>query len=364
MEASFQIVSQMLNIPIHLLSRYENMFKMTVEFCEKYRNTFKNNTEWWTFISKLYISVFSPYLERERLLDIPRKIIEPTAENPYVHDHLIMQNPVVLPLFQFQSHDIIVDSRTRDRTKYPNENLFTIPIKTLRNVIMIELVSAIIPQTQYNINIRNNLMVFRETLTGAWLTATIPPGFYSISTLLTTLKTQMQSVGAAIYTISEIIDQSVVRIITDQPVFQINVDESTVTTTIGFTSLSNYTGATTYTGASKYSFTTPTAIKLYVNNYPAVMSTDGTEDFFTLIPMDDAGGDYIYWSMNDKCIAIYHVYKTQSHTIGQLEIKFESYGATDENRNTGIELYDFNGFDVLLHFRFIVGDLRSPNPPA
>jgi hypothetical protein len=161
MEQSFSVVSRIMNIPPHLLERYGKMYALTADFCGKYRATFKSSTEWWTFVSKLFIGVFGARLEREQMPSRPGREADrqDTSNQPTQSVYetsrgpdMVAPNPIALGnIMSFITHDIIVDSRVRDRTKYPNANLFTLPIDLVRNVIIIELVSAIVPQTQYNI---------------------------------------------------------------------------------------------------------------------------------------------------------------------------------------------------------------------
>ncbi len=364
MEETYNYIVTLLNIPIHLIARYENMFRLTAEFCHDKQRLFKSNTDWWTFVAKLFISVFQTKIDQERIPNHPKLSVLPERTNqiplqsttpiqPY--DNIQITN-LIPEIYMFNPVEILVDSRMRDRDRYPNANLFTLNIPTISNVVMIELTSAIIPQTSYNITTRNNVIVFRDATSGPWKSVTITPGFYSITTLRTTLKTQMEAISPAItYTIVELVDQSKIQITTDQMTLELNVSESSILETLGFTSSSNYSGAATYTAPDKYHFFSPTALRLYLNDYPAVLAAGDVESPFTLIPLDDEGGDYIFWSMNEHQIAIYHTYKTQSHDINNLSIKIEAHSAehATETRGGDVELYDFNGLDIMLHFRFI-----------
>ncbi len=369
MDETYNYIVTLLNIPIHLIARYENMFQLTAEFCKDKQHFFKSTTDWWTFVAKLFISVFQHKIDKERIPNHPKitplqrstHIPRPATEHIKQHDDILITD-LIPEIYMFHPIEFIVDSRMRDRDRYPNANLFTLNIPIISNVVMIELTSAIIPQTSYNITTRNDTIVFRDATSGPWKTVTITPGFYTITTLRTTLKTQMEAISPSItYTIVELVDKSKIQITTDQMTLQLNVAESSILETLGFTQTTNYTGAATYIAEDKYRFFSPTALRLYLNDYPAVIAAGDVESPFTLIPIDDEGSDYIFWSMNEHQIAIYHTYKTQSHDIDHLSIKIEAHSAESQNETRGgdVELYDFNGLDIMLHFRFITLDCQT-----
>ena len=57
-------------------------------------------------------------------------------------------------------HTIIVDSRQRDYSIYPDPNDYTVNIMfSYRNVERLELIAAMMPKTEYNINTENNLIL-------------------------------------------------------------------------------------------------------------------------------------------------------------------------------------------------------------
>jgi hypothetical protein len=57
-------------------------------------------------------------------------------------------------------HTIIVDSRSRDYNLYPQPNKYLVELyETHRNVERIELIAAMMPKTEYNVNSENNLLI-------------------------------------------------------------------------------------------------------------------------------------------------------------------------------------------------------------
>jgi hypothetical protein len=57
-------------------------------------------------------------------------------------------------------HTVIIDSRQRDYSIYPNSNNYLVELfEAHRNVERIELIAAMIPKTEYNVNSENNLLL-------------------------------------------------------------------------------------------------------------------------------------------------------------------------------------------------------------
>ena len=76
-------------------------------------------------------------------------------------------------------HNIIVDSRERDYTIYPDPNNYLIELsESHRNVERLELIAAMMPKTEYNVNSDNNLMIV--TINGQTQQLTLTPGQYLI----------------------------------------------------------------------------------------------------------------------------------------------------------------------------------------
>lgn len=86
-------------------------------------------------------------------------------------------------------HLVSVDSRDRNKLDYPNPATYSVTVPRLIAVTKIELVSVEVPQTQYAITKKNNVIVLKEPApTG--LVIEIPPGTYTgnaIASLLTLL---------------------------------------------------------------------------------------------------------------------------------------------------------------------------------
>jgi hypothetical protein len=76
---------------------------------------------------------------------------------------------------------IVVDSRDRDYSIFPNSNNYTINLfKTYRNVVKIELVAVMIPKSEYNINNGNCSLTL--TINSVTQILSLRPGQYTIGT--------------------------------------------------------------------------------------------------------------------------------------------------------------------------------------
>uniref|UniRef100_A0A6C0B018 DUF5901 domain-containing protein n=1 Tax=viral metagenome TaxID=1070528 RepID=A0A6C0B018_9ZZZZ len=82
-------------------------------------------------------------------------------------------------------HNIIVDSRQRNYTIYPLPNEYLVELmEPHRNVERIELIAAMMPKTEYNINSENNLLLVSVN-GGAFVALTLTPGQYLIGSNVT-----------------------------------------------------------------------------------------------------------------------------------------------------------------------------------
>lgn len=92
------------------------------------------------------------------------------------------------------------DRASSSRSKY--DITFQTSDRDLANVRQIELKSAIIPNTYYNVNSNNNTWLFNNTLNGT-STFTIPVGQYTTSTLITELQSQVPGLTVTQSTLTE-----------------------------------------------------------------------------------------------------------------------------------------------------------------
>ncbi len=99
---------------------------------------------------------------------------------------------------------LLVDSRDRNMEFYPNANNYVIDIPRYKDVLSVELVSADIPHTGFNIDVDSNVLyiavtqdMFREYYNGvrtagsSYIEAIVPPGYYEASDLVSTTGTDI-----------------------------------------------------------------------------------------------------------------------------------------------------------------------------
>jgi len=98
-----------------------------------------------------------------------------------------------------RKYDILIDSKDRDISLY-EENNYQIELdEDINNVFSIELLNAIIPNSDYIINNSNNLLHFEENSQS--LVATIPVGNYTLSELGVEIQTQLNNEGSSLYSV-------------------------------------------------------------------------------------------------------------------------------------------------------------------
>ena len=99
-----------------------------------------------------------------------------------------------------RKYDLLIDSKDRDITLF-EENEYQIELdEPIHNVFSIELLNAIIPNSDYIINNRNNLLHFEENNTEQYIT--IPIGNYTLSELGLEIQTLLNNIGTSLYSVS------------------------------------------------------------------------------------------------------------------------------------------------------------------
>lgn len=122
---------------------------------------------------------------REQVFDV----IPPESRNNILHSKKI---PIAYT----------INSRDRDTTVFPNSNSFTVNTKSAyRDITEIRLLRVTIPNLMYNVTSNYNVISFSETL-GINLTATVPVGNYTNTTLPAAVKAALDLAGTSTYTVT------------------------------------------------------------------------------------------------------------------------------------------------------------------
>jgi len=92
---------------------------------------------------------------------------------------------------------LFVDSKNRDKTLYPSGNSYTLHLTTpIRNITRIDLVSAKIPNTAYNLTATSNIVINGSNVS-------MVPGFYSTSSFCSEFNNSNQTTVRVNYSAAE-----------------------------------------------------------------------------------------------------------------------------------------------------------------
>jgi phage anti-repressor protein len=258
-----------------------------------------------------------------------------------------------------KKYDLIVDSRDRDTDAYPNPNNYQIDFNEhYHDILSVELVSAIVPKSQYVINSSNNTIYFDEG--SGVLTATIAVGNYTSSELATEIKTAMDLVGAKTYTVT--VDSK-----TDKYTIAANVGtydllfnggtekyetktrtiyrENSIGPVIGFTR-EDQTGLGTYTSQNRYNLNGEQYVilnikELYTNMDSHSQNRGVNQESFTKINLDAESNGFKFFKAQSDYIAK-KTFVPPEASIRQMNIEWRNYNG---------DRYDFGGLEHTLFFR-------------
>lgn len=202
------------------------------------------------------------------------------------------------PLVETYLH---VNSARRGAPTTTPSNPIAVSLATpINSVVGVELLSATIPKTLYNITALNNLLTFTDG-TGTF-TITLPPGAYGATTLLTAIQSAMNAVSPG-YTVA--IGATTFKVtITYAGVGNITLSfdaARSIGPTLGYLPTS-LTGAQTYTAPKVISLDQPYDWFVVCSQARASGSTTGTLTGFNWsIPMGGSiSGDIVVWTTNEE----------------------------------------------------------------
>ena len=124
--------------------------------------------------------------------------------NHTVNDHDIRppRNEAHLYAPRYFNNRLIIDSKHRNKTTYPNNAEYTVQLdQEYADVISIDLVQGIVTFSGYGINEYNNVLYFQESVNEI-LKVFIPEGNYSATGLAQAMEDAMNSLGESTYTVS------------------------------------------------------------------------------------------------------------------------------------------------------------------
>lgn len=271
-----------------------------------------------------------------------------------------------------------IDSNNKDETE--NDNSYRIDFDEIRDILVIELMDAQIPITEYIVNESNNVVYFEE-VGGITLIAEIPPGNYTATDLAIEIESTMNAVSSVApgngvtYTVSAdpisekftISSGAIGPLIFDllffggtetygatQPEYRkeraIYLPRS-IGEVIGFKTEDN-SGSLIYTSQNRWNLNGEPYIWLFLKEAEIVKSRDPHQrKAFAKIVLNNPLGTVKYYSHHIDGQYIKHF----SPPIGKLA------HFTIEFRKRNGDLYNFNGHTNSLTFRMISKDItQSP----
>lgn len=253
---------------------------------------------------------------------------------------------------------LIVDSRDRNDTAYPDQHNYRLNLKKIyKNIVSMELISAEVPRTGYIVNDNNNKIYFEET-GGTTLTATIPPGNYDTSSLPAAIKSALEAVGGSTYTVTYNSTTNKITIASDGAggagIFNLlfdggteNYDDSTKTIylddsagpIIGFAK-TDLSGSLTYTGQNVINLNGECYIFMIIKEFRRIDSRNITVDnAFAKLVFDNGLNSFKFYEGEQARPIKY--FSPPHGKLSHLSIEFRTYSG---------DYYNFNGVDHSLSF--------------
>lgn len=272
-----------------------------------------------------------------------------------------------------RNHQIIlVEATSRDRnynnqvTSNPLRFQFQRPLKDVRSV---ELISGTIPAQPYNINKQNNIFTFQED-NQTWK-VTIPPGFYTATSLKDTLATSLAALSGIANTYTLTIDSNTQRLIVTRATGVASfallfsstpksdlidhsdgffLEQNTPATLLGFDLNDYYDTAGVLTSPFPMDvYSSINRIYLFINldttqNLGCIERGAGRRSPFAIIYLDEQTNGYKYLNKDTLTPASYSLPQPYSR-LQNLNIEF---------RDEWYRLIDFNGKDFSLLLQITV----------
>lgn len=248
---------------------------------------------------------------------------------------------------------LLIDSRDRNYTLYPNSNSYKIHLnKQYRDVVAIKLTKGMIPHSGFFVSTQNNTIYFSEGTTN--FTATVTTGYYSQSELFTAIETAMDASGSNTYSLALTTDQKRNVIITSTDTFQLQFLsasggylENSMGPLLGFLP-QNYSAATTQTGSTPFceNIDEEPYVAVHIEEAPNMDALGrGADNAFAIIPLQSSNADGCGREFFGKHTAntgetVKH-YNPPIGTLRALTFRFKKHDGS---------LYDFNGKEHFLLF--------------
>lgn len=252
------------------------------------------------------------------------------------------------------SDTLLIDSRDRDYSLYPNSNSYKLDFnRKYRDVVAIKLTKGMIPHSGFYVSSQNNTIYFSEGTTN--LTASIVTGYYTQAELFTAIETAMDAAGSNTYSLALTSDQKRNVIITATDTFKLQFLSATgeylencMGRLLGFALENSATAATTQTGTHPFceNIDEEPYVAIHLKEAPNMCSLGrGADQAFAIIPLqstnaDGCGREFFGKHTANTGETVKH-YNPPIDTLRSMTIQFKKHDGS---------LYDFNGKEHFLMF--------------
>lgn len=268
-------------------------------------------------------------------------------------------------------HIFVLSSSERYPTAYPSASQFRIRLRSpYTDVVSVELTSAILPLSGYNINASNNVIFFEESA-GTTLAATLPVGNYpdanTVAFAAAASLTAATSLGVTYSGTADPLSNKItitsdgasgaifsllfigVPIVIEEGIEKPQFPPNSIGEVLGFNP-TNYIGALNYTAPNVPNLDDEPAVYLHIDELEHLESNNSAiHNAFAVIPMvtEKTFPDRGYILFADKDHPPIKNFSPPAGKISYLTISI---------RTAAGNLYDFNGRDYVLTLKFTSQD--------
>ena len=291
------------------------------------------------------VASHAPMSEGQRLLIEKPKALKRLEGDSYKYNNNMLK-----------SFNLIINSQDRNTSAYPNNSNYQIDLDVIyKDIISVELISAIVPKTQYLINGSNNIIYFDE---GAGeISATVAVGNYTPTTLGTALGNAMTTAGGQTYTatadetltnkytISAAGGFSLIFVgdtVTYNETTRTNYKTNSIGPIIGFPK-TDLASNTTHTGTNQFNLNGDTYLLLHIQDFDNLFGVhnESVTKSFAKIVLDTNQSEYKFFKSQSDYITRKE-FSPMMAKLSQLNIRFLNYSGSE---------YDFGGLEHTLCFK-------------
>lgn len=255
-----------------------------------------------------------------------------------------------------KSFTLIINSQDRNTSAYPSNSSYQIDLDVIyKDIISVELISAIVPKTQYLLNSSNSTIYFNEG--GSEISATVSSGNYTATALGTALGNAMTTSGGQTYTVTPDSTTTNTYTISASGTFSLifvgdtvtynettrtNYKTNSIGPVIGF-SKTDFVTSTSHTGDNQFNLNGDTYVLLHIKDFDNLFGVhnESVSKSFAKIMLDTPQSEYKFFKSQTDYITRKE-FSPMKAKLSQLNIKFLNYNGSE---------YDFGGLEHTLCFK-------------